>query len=216
MMWPVCKILLLCTAIMGLLAGCSTTQKTTQSPRTTVEQLLISEAVMRSLPVQAQSPLPIPAGSIVALNTSGLTSDQAILEQAVAGWLGQHGYYVPKDEKNATHRIDIIVGAVGTEIAVVFFGIPPIQSQLIPFSTPELSLYKSQQQTGYVRLQMNIFEMPAGKFVAATIPFLADSYYNSYTILFAISFTSTDLASPPQFGSFWRKPLNSSVSHEKR
>ena len=76
------------------------------------------------------------------LNTSGLTTDQTLLQQVLTGWLGQQGYLVQKDEKNATHRIDVIVGALGTELAGAFVGMPPIQSVLIPFALPELSLYK--------------------------------------------------------------------------
>ena len=202
------KILALCTASIGLMAGCTTTQKSTQSPRTTIEQLLISEAVIRSLPRQPENPLPIPPGSSVVLNTSGLTTDQTLLQQVLAGWLGQHGYLIQKDEKNAAYRIDVIIGALGTELEGTFVGMPPIQSVLIPFSLPELSLYKSQNQTGYIKFHMNIFEIPAGRFAGSTSNFLADSYYNNYTVLFAISFTSTDLVSPPQLGTLLRKPLN--------
>ncbi len=201
-------IIALCMAFTGLMTGCSTTQRNTQSPRTSVEQLLISEAVIRSLPRQPESPLPIPQGSNVILNTSGLTTDQTLLQQVLTGWLGQQGYLIRKDEKNATHRIDVIVGALGTKLGGTFVGMPPLQSQLIPFALPELSFYKSQHQTGYVKYHMNIFEIPAGRFAGSTPAFLADSYYNNYTVLFIISFTSTDLVSPPQLGTFLRKPLN--------
>jgi hypothetical protein len=201
------KIVALSTASFAVLTGCTTTQKSTQSPRTVIEQLLISEAAIRSLPRQTESPLPIPPGSNVVLNTSALTTDQTLLLQILTGWMGQQGYLVQKDEKNATYRVDVIVGALGTELAGSFIGMPPIQSVLIPFSLPELSLYKSQNQTGYIKFHMNIFEIPAGKFVGSTSDFRADSYYNNYTVLFAISFTSTDLVSPPQLGTLLRKPL---------
>jgi len=55
---------------------------------------------------------------------------------------------------------------------------------------------------------MNIFQMLTNKFVGATSTFLADSFHNNYTIFFLFSFTSTDLTSPPQLGSFLREPLN--------
>ncbi len=208
------KILAVGMVSIGLMAGCSTTHRTTQSQRTAVEQLLISEAVIRSLPRAPNGPLPIPRGSNVILDTSGISiaagasADQTLLQQVLAGWLGQQGYFIQKDEKNATHRISVIVGALGTELAGTFIGMPPVQSLLIPFSLPELTLYKSQHQTGYVKFYMNIFEIPAGVFVGSSPTFLADSYYNNYTVLFLLSFTSTDLASPPQLGSFRRKPLN--------
>jgi hypothetical protein len=203
------------TASIAVLTSCSTTQKSTQSPRTVIEQLLISEAVIRSLPRQPENLLPIPRGSYVVLNTSALTIDQALLQQILAGWLGQQGYLIQKDEKNATHRIDVIVEALGTELAGAFVGMPPVQSALIPFALPELSLYKSQRQAGYVKFHLNIFEIPAGRYVGSTSNFLADSYYNNYTVLFLISFTSTDLVSPPQFGIYLRKPLNISPTQKE-
>ncbi len=201
------KIMALSTIFIVVLTGCSTTQKSTQSPRTVIEQLLISEAAIRSLPRHPESLLPIPRGSNVVLTTSGLTTDQTLLQQILTGWMGQQGYLVQKDEKNAAYRIDVIIGALGTELNGAFIGMPPIQSVLIPFSLPELSLYKSQNQTGYIKFHMNIFEIPAGKFVGSTSDFRADSYYNNYTVFFAISFTSTDLVSPPQLGTLLRKPL---------
>ena len=201
------RIMVLCAVSIAFLVGCSTT-RTTQSPRTAVEQLLISEAVIRSLSSKSDESLPIPLGSKVILNTYGLTKDQTLLQQVLTGWLGQQGYLVQRDEKKAIYRIDVIVWALGTELAGDFVGFPPIQSHLIPFSLPELSFYKSEHQTGYVKFNMNIFEMLTGKFVGSTSTFLAESYHNNYTILFFFSFTSTDLTSPPQFGSFRRKSLN--------
>ncbi|ARO88408.1 hypothetical protein EBAPG3_011845 [Nitrosospira lacus] len=203
------KILTVGAVSIALLTGCSTTHKATQSARTPIEQLLISEAAIRSASPTPERPLPIPKGANVILTTSGLNTDQVILQQVLTGWLGQQGYLVvQKDDKNATHRIDVIIGSLGTELSGTFIGMPPIQSTLIPFSLPELAFYKSQYQTGYAKFYMNIFEMPSGKFVGSTSPFLADAYYNDYTIFFIFAFTSTDLTSPPELGSLYRKPLN--------
>lgn len=202
------KIFVLSTVVIGLTTGCSSTHRTSHSARTATEQLLISEAIIRSLPREPEGPLPISKDSKVILDISGLTTDQKLLEQVLTGWLGQQGYLVQKEEKNATHRINVIVSALGTELAGTFFGMPPVQSVLIPFSLPELSLYKAQHQVGYVKFYMNLFEVPDGRFVGSTSTFLADTYYSDYTVLFVLSFTSTDLVAPPQTGSFHRNPLN--------
>lgn len=203
------KTIVFYTVSIVFLMSCSTTHRTTNSSRATIEQLLISEAVTRSLPNKSDKSLPIPIGSKILLNISSLTKDQTLLQQILKGWLGRQGYLIQKDENNATYRVDVIVGALGTESGGAFFGLPPIQSQLIPFALPELSLYKTQNQTGYVKFNMNIFERETGKLIGSTPTFLADTYYNNYTILFVFSYTSTDLNSPPQLGSFYREPLNS-------
>lgn len=202
------RIIIICSVSVAFLMGCSTTHRTTQSTRTAVEQLLISESVIRSLPNKSDILLPIPPGSKVTLNTSGLTEDKALLQEVLTGWLGQRGYLVQGDEEDASYRIDVIVSAMGTEEDGTFFGLPPINSTFIPFSTPELAFYKSENQTGYVKFNMNIFETLTGKFIGSGPNFLADSYHNNYTILLLVSFTSTDLPSPPQLGIFGREPLN--------
>ncbi|WP_025039926.1 hypothetical protein [Nitrosospira briensis] len=192
---------------IGLAAGCSTTQRTTQSPRTAIEQLLISEAVLRSLPAESQDMLSIPSGAGVILNTAGISPDQALLQKILVGWLGKQGFSVQKDEKNATYRINVIVNAMGTEFGSDFFGMPPASSQFIPISLPELAIYKAQFQTGYVKFYLDIFKLPSEQFVQSTPVFLAETYYNNHTLLLFISFTRTDLASPPQM-SIFRKAVN--------
>jgi hypothetical protein len=200
------RIIVICSASITFLTGCSTTHRTTQSTRTAVEQLLISESAVRSLSEKSIELLPIPSGSKVTLNTSGLTPDQALLQEILTGWLGQQGYLIQKDKKNAVYRIDVIVGAMGTEEDGAFIGLPPINSQIIPFSLPELALYKSENQTGYVKFNMNFFEILTGKFVGSSPNFLADSYHNNYTVLLLLSFSSTNLMSPPQLGFFRSRP----------
>ncbi len=203
------RIILICSTSITFLICCSTTQRTTQSKRTAVEQLLISESIIRSLPEKSIGPLPIPSGSTVTLNTSGHkdTPDHDLLQEIVGGWLGQQGYLIQKDKKNAKYRADIIVGAIGTEEDSTFVGLPPVNSQIIPFSLPELAIYKSKNQTGYVKFNMNFFEISTGKFVGASSNFIADSYHNYHTVLLLLSFSSTNLMSPPQLG-FFRKPQN--------
>jgi hypothetical protein len=134
-----------------------------------------------------------------------MSSDQTLLQKILTGWLGRQGYSVQKNEEKATHRINVIVQALGTELGNSFFGMPPVRSQLIPFSLPELALYKAEYQTGYVKFYMDIFELPSGAFVQSTPAFLAETYYNGHTVLLMFSFTSTDLDFPPQLGSY-RKP----------
>ena len=204
------RITLICSASIMFLIGCSTTQRTTQSKRTAVEQLLISESIIRSLPKKPNEPLPIPSGSTVTLNTSGhkdrpdLTPDHDLLQEIVGGWLGQQGYLIQKNKMGAKYRVDIIVGAIGTEENSTFVGLPPVNSQIIPFSLPELAIYKSKNQTGYVKFNMNFFEVSTGKFVGSSSHFIADSYHNYHTVLLLLSFSSTNLMSPPQLGFFHR------------
>jgi hypothetical protein len=198
MVKKIIKVLCLIVVLAGLLSACSSTHKITNSARTATEQLLITEAVMRSLPKQRDLPFPIPRGATVKLEVAGLTPDKDIIKGIVTGWLGLHGYIV--QDENASHRIHVTVNSIGTELATTFFGIPPIQASLIPISLPELALYKAENQTGYARFHFDIFELPSGQFLASSSPFVADTFYNAYTVLLLFTFNKTDLISPPQAG----------------
>tara|TARA_B100000686_G_C16669237_1_gene905416 strand:- start:176 stop:862 length:687 start_codon:yes stop_codon:yes gene_type:complete len=213
-MYNTLKITMICAISTIFLIGCSTTQRTTQSKRTAVEQLLIAESITRSLPKKLFKPLPIPHGSTITLNTSGhkdrpdLTPDHDLLQEILAGWLGQQGYLIKKNSEVARYQADIIVSAIGTEENTSFVGIPPVNSQIIPFSLPELAAYKAKNQTGYVKFSINFFEISTGKFVGSSSNFIADSYHNYHTILLLLSFSSTNLMSPPKLGIFNSRPQN--------
>jgi hypothetical protein len=216
------NILAMSTVLIGLVAGCSTTQRITHSQRTAVEQLLISGAVTRSLSPAPGDPLriPLPPQASVVLETAGISTaagvsaDQDLLQHALAGWLGQQGYFVQKEEKNAAYRVHVIVDALGTELGETFVGMPPVQSLVIPFSLPELSLYKAKHQTGYVKFHMNVFEILSGRLVGASPIFIADTYYSDYTILFLISFISTNLEAHPRSGVL-REVMGSEETQEE-
>jgi hypothetical protein len=90
-----------------------------------------------------------------------------------------------------------MVQALGTEQGVTFFGMPPVQSVIIPFALPELTLFKLQNQRAYTRLSLDIFETATGRLVRSTPWYVGSSYYNQYTILFFIYFRTTDLVLPP-------------------
>jgi len=193
--------------LMGLLSACSTTQKITNSARTATEQLLLSEAISRSLSKRIDSPLPMPKGSIVKLDVTGLTPDKDMAKGVVAAWLGLLEYTVQDGAEKATHRINVVIDSLGSETGNTFFGIPPVQGSLLPISLPELALFKADLQSGYTKFHLDVFEMPSGRFITSSAPFTAGTYYNAYTLLFLISFHRTDLDSPPKLSVFpkWTK-----------
>lgn len=126
-MTTVVKNLILVTILIPVLtlfaAGCSTTHKATQSQRAAIEQLLLSEAVLRSLPNDPDGPndlLSLPEGARVMIDTSGVSADQTLLQRILAGWLGQRGYAIQKNEDKADYRISVVVGSLGTELGDSF------------------------------------------------------------------------------------------------
>src|SRR5215472_4610314 len=58
------------------LSGCSATYEATKTPRTPTEQLLLTQSLQRTL-IEAE--VPFSAGQTVAVETVGLTADQAFV-----------------------------------------------------------------------------------------------------------------------------------------
>ncbi len=208
------KNTILILAVLGTLSACATVHKPTHSTRSAIEQLLLSEAVTKSLPEQLESALPIPQGANIVLEISGVSEDKDIVRQVMAGWLGKQGYHVMAgwfggegyhvqgDFDQATHRVNIVLESLGTESGETFIGLPPIQSVIIPFATPELAFYKAQYQTGFVKLYFDMFELPSNRFISSTSPFFSETHYNDFTFLFLFSFKKTDLITTPHLGAF--------------
>lgn len=181
--------------IFGFLSGCVNPQMVSRTPRTAVEQLLLTQAVPESLTNPAQQDLPLSAGATVKVDLTGLTADRAYIGAAIEGWLGGKGYEVRRTTDAATYRIHILVNAFGTEYGESFLGMPPIQSTFIPFALPEITVYRAQRQAGKVQYYMNIFEEQTGKLVATTQTHEGQTFHRLYTLLFIFSYLDTDLES---------------------
>jgi len=94
----------------------------------------------------------------------------------------------------------VMAEAFGTMQGGVFVGMPPVQSVLIPFSLPELTLYKNQSQSGYARLHMDIYDNRTGEFLGSTPKLIGRAYFNQYTLLLLATWHRTDVTAPPVAG----------------
>lgn len=211
--WEVALRGLLLSSVLG---GCALTQEVSKTPRSAIEQLLLSQAVERAL---ESLEVPLPEGESVRVEVSGLQSDRAHLHldeqdetfgvidspswdlafvrDLVVGRLGELGYRVRKRDEEATYLVRVLVRAMGTNQGKTFFGIPPIQSLIIPFALPQLTLYQEQDQLAHVRLHLELFETTTGRFIRSTPWMIGNTYYNQYTVFFFFTFRTTDVISPP-------------------
>jgi len=182
---------------LTILPGCATTNDLPDPAHlSAIDQLLLTQAIELSLTAKDVQAIPLPKGTTVTLETTGLTVEQRFLLGAVGRWLGEQGLHIqPKDEK-ATYRVHILIQALGTEQSQSFFGMPAVQGGLLPFALPELPLYKAQKQNGYSRFRLDFFETTTGIFVRSTPWLQAFTYFNEYTVLFFIGFHTTNLIGP--------------------
>lgn len=194
------------------LAGCAVEQEYSRTPRTAVEQLLLTQAIERAF---HNLHIELPPGAGLEIQATSLDSDRTLvrmtgpdfasakhpalettyLRDAVSAVLGRQGYRIPSQE--ATYLVRVMVESLGTMQGLTFIGLPPIQSTIIPFALPELAIYKFQKQSGYARLHVDMYENGTGAFMGSSATIIGRTYYDQITVLFYLTWASTDLLAPP-------------------
>ena len=208
--------------LLAMACGCAQSREPTRTPRTSTEQLLLSHALTRSMSDLA---VPLPPGKSVTVEVVGFPVDRLITQEpftssaalgatadnsvvrmpgsdlpVVRGMLekrlGELGFAVSPRRQDAAFLIRLIVLTFGTEQGVSFFGMPAVQSVVLPFSLPELTLFKSQRQNSYMRCLVHIYDLATGRFIQSTSWYDGSAYYNQYTVLFLFQYRTTDLPLP--------------------
>src|SRR5689334_25400847 len=126
----VCRIAILVLTLAS--SGCAFTRTPSQTTRTATEQLLLSQAIERSLHDLA---VPLPEGASVMVDTVGFAvpptsivpSDMLYVRDAVAGRLGHLGLRVQPKTEEPTYHVRVLVQSVGTVQGDTFFGMPSLQ-----------------------------------------------------------------------------------------
>lgn len=204
----------LISAFVVVLTGCSLEQELSRTPRTAVEQVLLTQAVSSAL---TNLTVQLPAGVNVELDATGLESDRSRLRMTnsdlgslnspnrdilyirdtVAAELGRRGYLVRARDTESPYLVRVMAESFGTMQGITFFGMPPVQSVLIPFALPELTLYKQQNQSGYARLHLDIYDNRTGEFLGSSATLVGRTFYNQYTMFFFFTWNRTDIDAPP-------------------
>lgn len=209
--------LLFLMILKASLMGCALEQEISRTPRTAVEQVLLTQAVEQAL---VNLKVQLPEGVNVDVDATGLESDRSRLRMTnadlgaidrpsrdifyvrdiVAAELGRRGYRVSARDTESPYLVRVMAESFGTMQGSVFFGMPPVQSVLIPFSLPELVVYKQQSQSGYARLHLDVYDNRTGEFLGSSPKLVGRAYYNQYTVLILITWNRTDVTAPPVAG----------------
>ncbi len=185
-----------------LLSACSVSVERPTDPKTVSEQLLINQAIEKSL---TDLKTEFPQGTSIILEVSGLTADQNQKEDDVtqrhirkvlAGWLGKQGLVIVEDSKEAAYRVRAIIESIGVRRGIRFVGMPAANSSFFPIAIPELTLWKRVREQGFVRFYLDIFEMDAGRFVRKTEAYTGSVSETRYTLFFIHRWEETELSEP--------------------
>jgi hypothetical protein len=188
----------LCSVIaaLTLLSACGVTRDASKSPRAATEQLLLSQAVERSL---EDVSVPMLKDATVVMEVAGLTPDQFYVRDAVAGHLARtQGVRIMGFRDQAKYVVRVMIQALGTELDQSFFGMPQVQGGLIPIALPELPLYKFIREVGYVRYALNIYESVTGRLVMTTPWYTKTAAWRQYTVFIFLTFRTSTLTDPPE------------------
>jgi hypothetical protein len=126
-----------------------------------------------------------------------LGSDLLMMRGFVEGRLAELGYALVERREDADLWVRVMVLALGTDQGQNFFGMPAIQSSVIPFSTPALTLYGAQRQIAYVRYRLQIYDTRTRQWHVSGHWYEGSAYYNQYTVFFFINFRGTDMVEVP-------------------
>ncbi|MHC4460937.1 MAG: DUF6655 family protein [Planctomycetota bacterium] len=160
------KYIIAATILVIFVTGC-TTRNVTNTPRTAIEQLLLSAAVDNAV---AKFRVPRIVGKKTYLDFTNLKSyDAEYVKTAVRARFAQIGAVLVESTDQADYIAEITSGALGTEYKSSFLGIPSIPIPGSPTPLPELSVARGVEQTGIVKLY--VFIHSNGKLITA------DHYY---------------------------------------
>ncbi|HET9845130.1 MAG TPA: hypothetical protein VFQ02_05240 [Nitrospira sp.] len=179
-------------------AGCNITAGQVSSPRTPIEQLLLTQSLFRSL---EEMVIPLRSGDVVTVETAWVPShddfkgDLPFAASVIASWFTRHGAIVGGEHPKFHARV--LLHAFGLDKKDVFIGVPPIQSVLIPVALPELTLYRNLRNRGYTRLSIDVVDISSGRLVGTPWTTEGSVLHERYTVLFLFSWTASDLLPPP-------------------
>src|SRR3954469_22570936 len=178
--------------LAALLADC-TTARQTDPQRTATEQLLISSAADR-----AAASMTLELGSerkcfLDATNFEGIDGKYAIA--AIRSSLLRKGTRFVGDRKDADTIIEIRSGALSIDRHETLVGIPSVDIP-IPLAgdlgTPEIALYKSEEQDGIAKFAATAYDAKDGRFLGESTPPLGRSKIKKHVLL-VVSWSEDDV-----------------------
>jgi hypothetical protein len=174
-------IALLAVLPVVLLGGCATTRYTDTS-RTAMEQLLISNAVDQALD---RVEFPQLGGQSVFVDDKYIECvDKAYVVGCVRHRVLASGARLADKADNADVVLEVRSGGVGTDKVETFFGVPPIALPgPVPINLPEIKVMGRQSQTGTAKLGIVAYHAKERRAIGEGGMTLAKSHDNGWTVL---------------------------------
>ena len=137
-----------------ILSGCAT-RTVSNTPRTAIEQLLLSTAVDTAID---KISLPELADKKVYPDFSNLHSyDSEYVKSAFRAYIASGGAIILEKPEEADYIVNISCGALGNEYKDTLLGIPALPVPGSPMTLPELALWKHVERDGIAKFLVTVY-----------------------------------------------------------
>jgi hypothetical protein len=178
-------------AILALLAGCAFSSRVV-TPRTAWEQILATEAIDR-----AAQQLEWPDLTERRVYVRVAPPDDALDENYLRGRLeviaAQRGALVVRERGAADLELACLVGAMGIDTSGRFMGIEGSAGGFVPFTIPELMLYRRTLREGFAKAEIALVEVETGGLVHRSGPVEGTARRTHTTVFFVFHFSDGDV-----------------------
>jgi hypothetical protein len=187
------RLLVLCAALCALLhiaSGCAFSTRV-QTPRSSWEQILATTAINRAL-MQLEWPNVDGKSVWVEVGPPGDVLDDLYLQRSIEVVLANRGARVARNAESAEYVLSCLVSAIGLDISGRFMGLQGSQGGFIPFTIPELAIYKNTLRKGFAKTEIFLVDTESKKILHHSGPVEGAAYRRSKTFFFVFETRESD------------------------
>jgi hypothetical protein len=177
-------------ALLHVASGCAFSSRV-QTPRSSWEQILATTAIDRALQ-QVEWPEVDGKSVFVEVGPPGDVLDDLYLRRRIEVSLADRGAQIVRSAEGAEYVLSCLVGAIGLDISGRFFGLQGSHGGFIPFTIPELALYKNTLRRGVAKTEIHLVDLETGKIVHHSGPVEGAAYRRSKTYFFVFETRESD------------------------
>jgi hypothetical protein len=128
----------------------------------------------------------------VEVGPPGDVLDDLYLRRRIEVTLADRGAQIMRNAESAKYVLSCLVGAVGLDISGRFLGLQGSHGGFIPFTIPELALYKNTLREGFAKTEIYLMDLETKKVVYHSGPVEGLAYRRSKTYFFFFETRESD------------------------
>lgn len=185
------------------LSACAVGAGRMEYPRTAAQQILVTEAIERSLSalewpeLDGKAVIVTSASPGQGFGPPSFSVDEKYLLRAVERNAALHGARIVPKEEDAEYALLVLSGAIGVDRSQRFLGVKGASSGFIPVKIPELALYKRTNQEGFAKAEILLNDLRTGAVEHHSGPAEGKTFTRSTTVFFIFRSRESDTTRLP-------------------